>query len=242
MNRKILAGLASVAVAAFLSYVYVRKATSNDGMVGEPVAVVDNAPVARSQIQSVTVDPTSIVRSRVHPFPSIPTSRAGLPLDNDPFVAGSVEEQRWLDRNGYPNAEQWRVYSIATDHALQQAADAGDAIAAVMLDARKISTGDKDAGTRLMRAAERGSTFALSLLSAYMAGSPQGDRRFGYALSRVQEMMGDTRVALVRDAMFRKPLSPQDRAQAEAQALQIFSGLQSRSSRRPFVDPRPFRG
>jgi len=78
------------------------------------------------------------------------------------------------------------------------------------------------------------------VLQAYMAGSPKGNPEFAYSLSRVMEMMGDTRVALARDMSFRQTLSPEMRVSAEAEALVLFKQIEARSKKRPFVDPRPF--
>lgn len=57
------------------------------------------------------------------PFQQVPKTRMGLPLEDDPFVAESEEERRWLDRNGYPNAVQWESYTQASDYELSLAAD-----------------------------------------------------------------------------------------------------------------------
>lgn len=73
-----------------------------------------------------------------------------------------------------------------------------------MLDGRALLKDDPQAADRLLKAAEGGSTFALMVLQAYMAGSPKGNPEFAYSLSRVMEMMGDTRVALARDMSFRQ--------------------------------------
>lgn len=175
-----------------------------------------------------------------HPFPGIAKSRANLPLETDPFPAQSRAEQRWLDRNGFPNAEQWQTYSTASDALLAQAADAGDEIADVMMQGRALARGDVSASDRLLAAAANGSSFALSTLAAYMAGSSKGNREAGYALSRVAEMRGDYRLAAARDVMFAKPLTLQERLNAEAEAVEIFNKLRSSSSiGNKFVDPRP---
>ena len=174
------------------------------------------------------------------PFSHLPAVRDGLPFENDPFVAESVDEQKWLDRNGYPNSEQWRAYSAATDSMLQLAAENGDKIAGVVMDSRALATGDKGAVDRLFYAAEEGSMFALSLLQAYMATSPNGDRELAYAISRVMEMKGDTRAALARDFAFPQPLSAQERMRGESIALQLHKQLKSNTKSPKFVDPRPF--
>lgn len=180
-------------------------------------------------------------RTKLGPFSHLPQTRRGLPLESDPFVADSIEEQEWLDRNGYPNAEQWKAYSSASDGLLAQAAAGGDEIAAVMLDGRALATGDREAPSRLLKAAQNGSLFSLSLLQAYMAGSKKGNPSLGYSISRVMEMMGDTRIALARDVAFSGgELSPQVRIQAEAEALNMLQQLKKTSKKQPFIDPRPF--
>lgn len=174
-------------------------------------------------------------------FSHLPQSRAGLPLEDDPFVAASAAEQRWLDRNGYPNAVQWKAYSTATDAALQQAAADGDRLAAVILDGRALVKGDRRAPDRLFQAAAQdGSMFALSLLQAYMAGSPAGDPVLAYSISRVLEMKGDKRIALAREIMFRRPLTAEERMRGEADAIRLYEELKKKSSGRFGVDPRPF--
>lgn len=174
------------------------------------------------------------------PFSHLPQARDGLPLETDPFVAESVAEQKWLDRNGYPNAEQWRVYSAATDAMLQLASERGDRMAGIFLDGRALSHRDKDAPDRLFRSGEQGSMFALALLQAYMASSPNGDPELAYAITRVMEMKGDTRIALGRDLAFPKPLVGMEKIRAEALALQLRKQFESNTQSRPFVDPRPF--
>lgn len=183
-------------------------------------------------------------RARAHrppnPFAHVPTSREGMDFESDPFVAESIEEQQWLDRNGFPNAEQWKVYSAAPDGLLRQSAESGDPIAAVMLDSRMLLQGDLDASGRLLHAGGKGSMFALSMLSAYMAGSPSGDPVLGYAVSRVMEMRGDTRVAIARDGIFRTELTPEQRMRGERMALDLFAQLRDDFPNRKSVDPRPF--
>lgn len=180
-----------------------------------------------------------IIPGAVHPFPKIPKTRSGLPLDEDPFLAQSVEEQRWLDRNGFPNAQQWITYSTASDALLQQAASTGDTVASVMLAARQLSHGDQVASGQLMTAAANGSSFALSMLSAYMASSRSGNPQLAFALSRVVELRGDWRAAILRDEMFRTPLTAEQKLAANADALKIFNDLKAHSQLKPYVDPRP---
>lgn len=175
-----------------------------------------------------------------HPFPGIAQSRNELPLENDPFLAESKEEQAWLDRNGFPNSEQLEAYSTANDDTMRQAAASGDEIARVILDERLLTRGDVSAQERLFTAAAEGSSYALSTLAAYMAGSSKGSPEIGYALSRAAEMRGDFRIAPARDAMFASPLTMEQKMQGEREALEIFNDLQNRAGNgRSFVDPRP---
>lgn len=173
-------------------------------------------------------------------FSGLPQSRHGLALDGDPFVAESVEEQKWLDRNGYPNAQQWAAYRSATDGQLAHAAANGDKLARVFADARALSTGDQDAANRLMKAAEEGSLFALNMLEAHMAGASNGNGSLAYSLNRVIEMMGNSRISLTREFSPNiASLSPTERMLAEADARLLFEKLKSTSARENFVDPRP---
>ncbi|WP_141481001.1 hypothetical protein [Marilutibacter maris] len=164
-----------------------------------------------------------------------------MSLRDDPFLAESREEQKWLDRNGYPNRIQLERYNQASDYMLEQAANGGDTVADVVLQGRRLSGSQIDlAAERLMELARDGSGFALSTLSAFMAGSSKGSPEIGYALSRVAEMRGDSRMALGRDAMFRRPLTPEQKLQGEAEALRLFNEMRSSSKvGKAFVDPRP---
>ena len=200
----------------------------------EAPAVPEGEPDSSSTVRSITQTKESL-----SPFTDVPKTRERMPLEGDPFGADSHEDQRWLDRNGYPNAEQWRVYSDAEEGLLRLAAESGDEVAQVFLDARLLSQGDKEAVDRLFFAAERGSAFALSMLQAYMIGSSNGDPELGYAISRVMEMKGDTRIALVRDMSFATPLTGERRMRAEALALQLYEQLRRNAKHHPFVDPRP---
>lgn len=198
------------------------------------------AEILRSAKKGSSID-HSEPKKGVTLFSHLPQSRHGLPLDSDPFVAASVEEQMWLDRNGYPNAEQWVAYSSASDGLLAQAAADGDTFAAVILDSRALANGDKGAVNRLLKESQNGSTFALSMLQAYMANSPKGNPSLAYSLSRVLELKGDTRAGLARDfSSGVANLSPAQRVKAEANALKLFEQLKETSKKQPFVDKRPF--
>lgn len=205
-----------------------------------PAGVSSNPAEQRSQVSDGRKPPVN------HPFPGIPKSRAGLPLEGDPFVATSKAEQAWLDRNGYPNAEQWKAYSEASDGLLADAAASGDTVAKVMLDNRRLMFGDKTAFKDLFSAGTNGSMFALEMLSAFMAGSSNGDPVMGYALSRVVEMGGNYRVAMGRDAMFNDLLNPVQRMEAEGKAIAIYNDINKFKEKgakggNP-VDPRPIGG
>lgn len=179
------------------------------------------------------------LRDPIDPFPRVPKSRNGLPLAGDPFVAESPQEQAWLDRNGYPNAQQLAAYSAASDLELEQAAAHGDSVAAVELAARQLARGDPSASGKLMTAGANGSSYALSLLASYMASAGHGNPELGYALSRVLEMRGDWRAPLTRDIMFREPLSPVEKMRAEVEALKLFQQLDGGPGGQPRTDPRP---
>ena len=96
---------------------------------------------------------------------------------------------------------------------------------------------------KLWDEAAGGSAFALTTLAAYLGGARDGDPVSAYAISRVVEMRGDYRQALGRDVLLRKPLSPIQRLEAEAQAQKMFSALRDAREKRfgkgNAVDPRP---
>ena len=178
-------------------------------------------------------------RAPMDPFVRVPRTRVGMPLENDQFVADSVEEQRWLDRNGYPNTEQWAAYAAAPDVTLEAAAAHGDSVADVMLAARQLAQGDPEAAGKLMTAGANGSSFALSMLASYLANGKNGNPELAYAVSRVVELRGDWRAGITRDAMFRSPLSAEQRLRAEGTAFKLLEDLDKNSSLPNYVDPRP---
>lgn len=181
-----------------------------------------------------------------HPFPHIPSSRSGLPLEDDPFGASSVAEQAWLDRNGYPNAIQMKEYTTASDESLQMAADSGDTVAKTYLDFRNFVRGVEGAESALLHSAAMGNSFALESLSSFHSGSSRGDRIMGYALSRVLEMRGNHSAGILRNMTMRTPLTDIERLNAETEALAIFNHfLELRRENQvttPPVDPRPIGG
>lgn len=180
-----------------------------------------------------------------HPFPDLPRSRRGLELGDDPFVAESSEEQAWLDRNGYPNSAQLQTLMNANDVELHQAAMAGDSVAKAILDGRRLAAGEFDAINELLLAAADGSLFALELLAAAFSGaSAAKDPVTAYALTRVVEMKGNSRIGAGRDLMFSQPLSPVERLEAEAQAQQLLRVINDARQKRKgpgarLVDARP---
>jgi hypothetical protein len=181
-----------------------------------------------------------------HPFPEVPQSRKGLALEADLFMAESVAEQEWLDRNGYPNAAQWAAYSTAGDVQLEAAALAGDKSAAAMFAQRQLINGDETALERMLTAGATGNTFALELLASTLVGVKK-DRVSGYALSRVAEMRGNIRTGFVRDAMFNTPLSPMERIEGEQEAVEMYQRMLRLQrtllgDKSPSVDMRPIGG
>ncbi len=176
----------------------------------------------------------------IDPFPNIPKSRVGLPMGSDPFVAQSREEQQWLDRNGFPNEQQWLAYSAASDVILEAAAAHGDQIAGVMLAARQFAHGDPEASGKLLTAGMNGSGFALNTLASYLDSSKKfGNPELGYAISRVAEMRGDWRAGFVREVMFTHTLSPEQKANANGKALEILGEFRKSNPMGSHFDPRP---
>ncbi len=187
-------------------------------------------------------DPVNGVTPR-HPFPEVPVTRAGMALETDPFIAQSVEEQSWLDRNGYPNEKLWAVLSQATNAQLSEAAAAGDRAAAALLDQRRLMAGDEDAIGSMLEAGAGGNLFALNLLSSTLARKPQ-DRVMAYAISRTMEMRGDLRASIARDMAFPQMLTQSEVLEANVEALRLYENLlrvqrETKGPGSPAVDPRP---
>lgn len=234
-------GFLAVSIAGLLVYTYTR---SSQPPLAAPARAANSAANQSAQQVLTTPNPPPGVRNNrtvpgsVHPFPNVPRTRTGMDLESDPFVAESVEEQRWLDRNGYPNEQQLAAYSTASNQMLERAVQAGDKLAAVVLAGRKLGAGDALAGAELMTAGANGSGYALSTLAAYMAGSSKGNPSLAYSLLRVNELRGDWRSAIARSQL-PVDLDSLERAKAEAEALRMFREMQRNSSLRNFVDPRP---
>lgn len=237
-------GLLAAGVTGLLAY----KLTRTDAPLSRAVAEgpIATAPATYARPSAYRADggpPPGIGNNRTvpgakHPFPRVPRTRAGLSLEADPFVAESVEEQRWLDRNGYPNQKQLEAYTAASNYDLEAAVAAGDQVAAVTLASRKLPTGDAAAGAELMAHAAKGSSYALSLLAAYHAGSRNGNPSLAYSLLRLAELRGDWRAAFARSQMPFE-LDSMQRATAEAEALRMFREMQQNAGSRNVIDPRP---
>lgn len=225
----------------FLSFVEGDGKESAVSVAGDQYAKASLDLGAAAEMRELAMRPSPVVTksNEVTLFSHIPTSRQGMSLEDDPFVAESVAEQQWLDRNGYPNAEQMRAYSAATDGQLEQAAANGDSLAKVTLDSRRLTQGDESAVGRLMKEGFDGSMFALSRLAAYEAGAPGGNRRLAYSITRALEMAGDTRIALARPALFGVPLQPQDQLMAERDASSIYQRI-TKGGSTPIRDVRPY--
>ncbi|WP_313211551.1 hypothetical protein [Stenotrophomonas sp.] len=156
----------------------------------------------------------------------------------DPFSTGHPEERRWLDQHGFPNGAQWTRYQQASDAELDQAARAGDTVAATMRDARRLGV-DPKAESRLLAAGAEGDLFALSLLSSWKAGTHAAGIPEAYAISRVAEMRGDLTTALHREMMLGARLSGEQRLLAEAEALHLNLHLNALYRQKHGVDPPP---
>lgn len=200
---------------------------------------VGQASKTTGEVASPAVDapPTPSARPP-HPFPELPRSREGLDIAQDPFSSGHPEERRWLDQHGFPNGAQWTRYQQASDAELDQAARAGDAVAATMLDARRLGA-DPTAESRLLAAGAEGDLFALSLLSSWKAGANAAGIPEAYAISRVAEMRGDLTAALHREMMLGARLSGDQRLLAEAEALHLNLHLNALYRQKHGVDPPP---
>lgn len=215
----------------------------NNGSAGQrPDDLAKRIEQAKAQAK-----PESLRPPGQHPFPDLPQSREGLPLEDDPFMAKSKAEQLWLDRNGYPNAKQWAAYTQASDLQLREAAAQGDRGAKAMLDHRRLMAGDDAAVTDLLTEGAKGSGFALDMLASYLASTRGGDQQTAYAVSRVSEMRGNLRVAGARDLMFSTPLTDSERMEGDLEAMEIYNSLYELQqklkgpSSSP-VDPRPIGG
>lgn len=239
-------GLTAALVLALVGWTVTRSHTNpssakvSASVIGaaQPTAPTETTPQAVLLGKPANSGP-KVGHTVVYPFPGLPRSRLGQPLDGDPFIASSIEEQRWLDRNGYPNAKQLFTLNNAPDGLLKLAAEAGDKSAAALYEARKLSHGDAQSGAALMTQGMQGNNFALSLLSAYMAGSSHGNPSLAYSISRVAEMRGDWRAGPAREMGPLANLNSLKRIQAETAAQQMFKDMRKHSTVRPFVDTRP---
>lgn len=194
-------------------------------------------PAVQAVTPSVEAAPTPSTEPP-HPFPDRPRSREGLDIAQDPFSSGHPEERRWLDQHGFPNGAQWTRYQLASDAELDQAARAGDTVAATMRDARRLGV-DPKAESRLLAAGAEGDLFALSLLSSWKAGTRAAGIPEAYAISRVAEMRGDLTTALHREMMLGAQLNAEQRLLAEAEALHLNLHLNALYRQKHGVDPPP---
>lgn len=191
------------------------------------------------QVASPSVDAAATPSAKPpHPFPDLRRSREGLEIAQDPFSSGHPEERRWLDQHGFPNGAQWTRYQRASDAELDQAARAGDTVAATMRDARRLGA-DPTAESRLLAAGAEGDLFALSLLSSWKAGAHAAGIPEAYAISRVAEMRGDLTTALHREMMLGGRLTSEQRLLAEAEALHLNLHLNALYRQKHGVDPPP---
>lgn len=244
MKSRVAAVLVAFVVAGVLVTMY-----APDGSIlrfGEPTPLATPVKdVALAKAANVSPVPASarVRAQKPSAFANIPNSRVGLSLVKDPFGASSIEEQRWLDRNGYPNEKQWLTYKTASDSLIAQAAESGDKIAVIELDARRLMKGDQTGRDGLMKAAVEGSQYALETLASYLASSSSGDPKSAYMLYRYGEMRGNLQLGMPRDLLVEK-LSPTARLEAEASALKLFTASSNAQRARlspgaRFVDPRP---
>jgi hypothetical protein len=198
---------------------------------------VDNKATKLTELHSSTVKKNVSVEKHefagidkkttaIDPFSNIPKSRDNLDFETDPFYPKSKDEQAWLDRHGYPNAEQWREYNVASDTQLEQAALSGDVVAETLLNARLLNRGDESAETALLYSAALGNTFALEMLSSTLAsGGKSSNPIDAYAFSRVAEMRGNLTLGMGREMFFPVRLNSSQRVEAEARALNYFNML-----------------
>ena len=196
-----------------------------------------STPAGLAATPSVEAAPTASTRPP-HPVPDLARTRESLEIAQDPFSSGHPEERRWLDQHGFPNGAQWTRYQQASDAELDQAARAGDTVAATMLDGRRLGA-DPTAESRLLAAGADGDLFALSLLSSWKAGAHAAGIPEAYAISRVAEMRGDLTAALHREMMLGARLSGDQRLLAEAEALHLNLHLNALYRQKHGVDPPP---
>lgn len=209
--------------------------------VAQKKAAVSAYRLGESRKQKTTQGPGA-----ADPFPEIAKTRTGLSMEDDPYGPRSRAEQEWLDRNGFPNAQQILEYQRASDLQLEQAANAGDRVAETFLNARKLGAGDSSAEGALLHAGALGNTFALDMLSSVLSGpGPLQDVVDGYAFSRVAEMRGDFTRSLAR--MARPEIDAFSKYEGEIRAmayLKLIIEIQREEQGNSAVtfDPRPISG
>lgn len=131
-----------------------------------------------------------------------------------------------MDAHGFPNEKLWAHIQSASDGELQSLAASGVASAQAFLESRSLIQGDDQAVTRMIVHGAKGNLFSLNLLSSYLATKPES-RVSAYAISKAQERYGDTRTPLLRDAAFAQPLDAIERAEAEAEAIELYELMDS---------------
>lgn len=237
-------GVAAYVAAQYMGEAPAPESAAETGSVAVASMVSPGSGVSMADVRE-KVRGTTDEAGAPDPFPALPKTRAGLPFEGDPFGPTSVEEQRWLDRNGYPNAERWSAYSRASESVLNQAASAGDDAARVMLGIRRLEKGDLEARDDLLASAVEGSGFALDAYASFLAGSAsQGDPAAAYVLSRVAEMRGDHRQAVFREFFLKKQPTQQQRLEWGVEALALYSSMHSLHKElygqsRSWTDSRP---
>lgn len=181
-------------------------------------------------------------------YSGVPRSRYGLTLEDDPFGARSLEEQRWLDRNGYPNAAEWKALNAASLYQLRDAANGGDPMAAVMVDFWDVFlSGSEDAVNSLLRRGAGGNLFALEMLAIALEGARvNNDPVFASAVRELVRLRGNHAFGMIPDGNLSTPLDPLQRLEAGRRARELYQFLdrirQAELGLPPAApDPRPVR-
>lgn len=181
-------------------------------------------------------------------YAGVPRTRHGLPFADDPFGAVSLEEQQWLDRNGYPNAAEWKALNAADFAQLREAADGGDPMAATMIDHWKVfQEGDAGAVTALMQRGASGNAFALEMLVSALEGArTRRDPVFASAVRQMAAMRGNHALSALPDGNLSVPLTSTQRLESARRARELYQLLEDiRRSELGLPpsppDPRPVR-
>ncbi len=206
------------------------KAAAPDGGDGEGASEGSDAgQEMRSSPNQAAAEPSW--PAPLNPFSGLHASRRDLTggdVPFDPFGGETEEDKAWLDRNGYPNALLWDALTKATDMELDQAVLAGDKIAEVFRDAKRLGKGEPDALATLLDHWEGGSQFALAIATSHLAGNGQAsDPRMAYVLFRLMEMSGNYSAAMSREMTVGAEFDQLQRLEAEAMALALFASRTS---------------